>query len=85
MCWKLCHETPIEDGLIPVMQINRSCVAVTSLLVPTLFWKPFLWEQIGLIGFITRTNAWALATYKLKDMEDSGTKKLPKGQGRAAL
>jgi hypothetical protein len=30
---------------IPVMQINRSCISLTSLLVPTLFQKPFLWEQ----------------------------------------
>ena len=35
----------VSFPFIPVMQINRSCAAVTSLLVPTLFWKPFLWDQ----------------------------------------
>ena len=35
----------ISFPLIPVMQINRSYVALTSLLASTLFRKPFLLEQ----------------------------------------
>ena len=33
------------DILFPHIQINGSCVALTSLLAPTLFQKTFLWEQ----------------------------------------
>jgi len=40
--WDSCREI---FPLIPVMQINRSYVALTSLLASTLFRKPFLLEQ----------------------------------------
>ena len=53
--------------LMPVMQINTSCVSLTSLLALILVQKLFLWEQqIGLTYFCTlaslkrKTNLWSV-------------------------
>jgi hypothetical protein len=39
------HDLYISFPLIPVMQINRSCVTLSSLLASTSFWNPSYWSN----------------------------------------